>query len=425
MTETILILLTAAAAALAAAAAWTALRLSAKLDRMRQETAHFRDEANALRQEAERNRQEAAQNTAENLRSQNEAVYRALKSQTDLMRAMMQDVDGKVETLNKNVSWQLANLTKENARQLDQMRETVDEKLQKTLEERIGQSFAQVSRNLEQVSRGLGEMQNLARGVGDLKRVLSNVKTRGILGEIQLGAILDQILAPEQYAKNVNTKGSGREVVEYAVKLPGEEGRQVWLPIDSKFPQDTYAQLSEAYETGDQARIANARRSFANRIRSEAKDIRDKYLAPPRTTEFGIMFLPSEGIFAEVCRLGLIENLQNEYKVNVAGPTTMAALLNSLQMGFRTLAIQKRSGEVWETLAAVKTEFGKFEDVLKKAQANLVRANSDLDALVGVRTRVMRQKLRDVTALDREDAARILDGPAEYENKTESDEIGK
>ena len=374
--------------------------------------AELRRELEGLRNDSgERQRQEMAE--FEN------AVWRALKESAELQNQSLRDlntrfqqfsggveqrldnlrngVGGQLEGMNKNMNWQIANLTRENSRQLDQIRETVDEKLQKTLEQRIGQSFRTVNESLEQVSRGLGEMQNLARGVGDLKKVLSNVKTRGNLGEIQLGAILEEILAPDQYDTNVNTTGSGREVVEFAVKMPGENGNRVWLPIDSKFPGDSYAALLDAYDRADPGAVEAARKNLAQVVKKEAKDIREKYLAPPNTTDFGVMFLPSEGLYAEVIRMGLLETLQREYRVNVAGPATMAALLNSLQMGFRTLAIGRRTSEVWNTLSAVKTEFGKFEEVLRKAQDNLAKTSTNLDQLIGVRTRVMQQKLKDLT----------------------------
>ena len=374
--------------------------------------AELRRELEGLRNDSgERQRQEMAE--FEN------AVWRALKESAELQNQSLRDlntrfqqfsggveqrldnlrngVGGQLEGMNKNMNWQIANLTRENSRQLDQIRETVDEKLQKTLEQRIGQSFRTVNESLEQVSRGLGGMQNLARGVGDLKKVLSNVKTRGNLGEIQLGAILEEILAPDQYDTNVNTTGSGREVVEFAVKMPGENGNRVWLPIDSKFPGDSYAALLDAYDRADPGAVEAARKNLAQVVKKEAKDIREKYIAPPNTTDFGVMFLPSEGLYAEVIRMGLLETLQREYRVNVAGPATMAALLNSLQMGFRTLAIGRRTSEVWNTLSAVKTEFGKFEEVLRKAQDNLAKTSTNLDQLIGVRTRVMQQKLKDLT----------------------------
>lgn len=315
----------------------------------------------------------------------------------------------KLENIRNTMSKKIGELTEDNNKQLEMMRQTVDEKLQKTLEDRIGQSFKLVSERLEQVYRGLGEMQNLATGVGDLKKVLSNVKTRGILGEIQLGAILEQILSPDQYEENVTTKSTGSERVEYAVKLPGEDDGVVYLPIDAKFPGDAYAKLVDAYDAGDPQAMEAAGKNLERVIKSEAKDIKEKYIEPPNTTDFGIMFLPFEGLYAEVVRRGLVEVLQRDYKVNIAGPTTMAALLNSLQMGFKTLAIQKHSSQVWDILGAVKNEFGKFEDVLMAAQKKINQANDDLDKLVGTRSRMIRSKLRKVTTLGDEETAALLD----------------
>ena len=323
----------------------------------------------------------------------------------------------KLEAIRTTMERKLTDLTADNNRQLTEMRQTVDEKLQKTLEDRISQSFKLVSERLEQVYKGLGEMQNLAAGVGDLKKVLSNVKTRGILGEVQLGAILEQILAPDQYEENVRTRSSGSERVEYAVKLPGDGDGIVWLPIDAKFPGDAYAALVDAYESGDAAAVEAAAKNLERVIRSEAKDIRDKYVEPPYTTDFAIMFLPFEGLYAEVVRRGMLEVLQRDYKVNIAGPTTMAALLNSLQMGFKTLAIQKHSSEVWDVLGAVKTEFDKFGTVLEATQARINQANAELDKLIGTRTRSIQRKLRGVTSLGDREAAQMLElfEPAEEE----------
>ena len=315
----------------------------------------------------------------------------------------------KLENIRNTMSQKLGEMTEDNRKQMEQIRQTVDEKLQKTLDDRIGQSFKLVNERLEQVYKGLGEMQTLASGVGDLKKVLSNVKTRGILGEIQLGAILEQMLAPDQYEENVVTKSTGADRVEFAVKLPGENGNSVYLPIDAKFPGDAYARLMDAYDTGDAAQVEVAAKALERVIKSEAKDIRDKYIEPPYTTDFAIMFLPFEGLYAEVVRRGMVETLQREYKVNIAGPTTMAALLNSLQMGFRTLAIQKHSSEVWDILGAVKNEFGKFEDVLLMAQKRINQANDDLDKLVGTRSRLIRSKLKKVTTLSDEEAASLLE----------------
>jgi DNA recombination protein RmuC len=329
----------------------------------------------------------------------------------------------RLETLRIAVESRLDAIGQDNAKKLEQMRQTVDEKLQKTLDERLAHSFSQVSDRLEQVYKGLGEMQTLAAGVGDLKKVLSNVKTRGILGEIQLGAILDQMLSPEQYAANVATRPNSRNVVEYAVKLPGDGEQPVWLPIDSKFPGETYAALMEAYESGNAEQVAAATRELENRILQCAKDIRDKYIEPPFTTDFAILFLPFEGLYAEVVRRGMVERLQ-ELHINIAGPTTMAALLNALQMGFRTLVIQKRTSEVWQVLGAVKTEFSNFADALKKAQERIRMTGEEIDRLVGARTRAMQRKLRDVTELPNLQSQELLglsDG-GELEEGSETDE---
>lgn len=302
----------------------------------------------------------------------------------------------KLDNIRKSVESRLDFLQKDNSLKLDEMRKTVDEKLQKTLEDKMNKSFSLVNERLEQVYKGLGEMQNLAVGVGDLKKVLSNVKTRGILGEIQLGAILEEILSPEQYDENVATKKGSKNVVEFAIKLPADDDKFIYLPIDSKFPGETYEHLKDALESGDKDTIETARKQLVSTIKSEAKDIHDKYVSPPETTEFAIMFLPFEGLYSEVVNMGLVEVLQREYKVNIAGPSTMAALLNSLQMGFKTLAVQKRSAEVWEILGSVKQEFDKFNDVLVLTQQRLDQANKELDKLVGVRTRQIQRKLKDV-----------------------------
>ena len=304
-----------------------------------------------------------------------------------------------LENIRRSVDEKLESIRRENLRQLDEMRQTVDEKLQKTLEEKMNKSFSLVNERLEQVYKGLGEMQTLAVGVGDLKKVLSNVKTRGILGEIQLGAILSEILSKEQYEENIATKKGSKNVVEFAIKLPSDGAGTVYLPIDSKFPGDTYSALREAVESGDRQSIESAKKALVQRIKGEAKDIHDKYVDPPNTTEFAIMFLPFEGLYSEVVNMGLVEVLQREYKVNIAGPSTMAALLNSLQMGFKTLAVQKRSAEVWKILGGVKTEFDKFNDVLVMTQQRLDQANKELDKLVGVRTRQIQRQLKDVESV--------------------------
>ena len=315
----------------------------------------------------------------------------------------------KLEELRKTLAENMTALQAENAKKLDEIRHTVDEQLQDALQKRVTESFKAVNDQLEQVYKGLGEMQNLAADVGGLKQVLSGVKTRGILGEIQLGAILEEILAPEQYETNVATIPGSTQRVEYAIKMPGTDGGTVWLPIDSKFPGDTYAHLQDAQASGDAQAVENARHALELVLRSEAKDIREKYVEPPYTTTFGILFLPFEGLYAEVVNAGLLEVLQRDYQVNIAGPSTMAALLNSLQMGFKTLAIQKRSGEVWQLLGAVKTEFDKFGQGLSKMQQRLRQTDEELDNLIGVRSRAISRKLRSVQSLDDASAAALLE----------------
>ncbi len=343
-------------------------------------------------------------------RTVSEQIARLEERQANASRATEQRLEGIRETVEKKLS----DIQTDNGKRLDEMRRTVDEKLQKTLDDKISQSFRVVSERLEQVYKGLGEMQNLAVGVGDLKKVLSNVKNRGIMGEIRLGSILEDMLSPEQYETNVVTKKGSGLPVEYAVKLPGNGGERVYLPIDAKFPYDSYNQLLDAYDSGDSTKVETAASNLVRTLKSFAKDISVKYLDPPYTTEFGIMFLPFEGLYAEAVRYGLVETLQREYKISIAGPTTMAALLNSLQMGFRTLAIQKRTGEVWNVLGAVKTEFDKFGAVLESTQKRLEQANSDLDKLVGVRTRQIKSKLRSVTELGDTESAVLLESAEEF-----------
>jgi len=300
-------------------------------------------------------------------------------------------------------------------KKLEQMRETVDEKLQKTLNERLGQSFEAVGKQLEAVQLGLGEMKTLANDVGGLKKVLSNVKMRGGIGEVQLAMLLEQILAPEQYAANVKTKQNSADIVEFAIKLPGRDdnNKQVWLPIDAKFPKDVYEQLQTAYDASDLPEIEAAQKNLEQTIKKMAKDISDKYLDPPNTTDFAILFLPFEGIYAEVVRkASLLEDLQRNYKIIVTGPSTLAAILNSLQMGFKTLAIQKRSGEVWKVLGNVKTEFEKFGGLIENAQGNIQNGLKQLDEVVGVRTRAIQRQLRDVEVLnDTPGAFNALENP--------------
>ncbi len=359
-----------------------------------------------IREEMSRSRRETAENVQSSVKRLGEMISGNQMESADMQSRRLAELNRQLADTSMSIEQRLENIrvsmenkvtamTEENNRQLTEMRNTVDEKLQKTLEDRIGRSFMQVSERLEQVTRGLGEMQNLAAGVGDLKKVLSNVKTRGILGEIQLGAILEQILAPEQYDENVAVRG-GSERVEFAVKFPGEGDIPVYLPIDSKFPADAYTHLLDAYDTGDRQTIKTAADDLKNAVLKAAKDIKTKYVAPPRTTEFAIMFLPFEGLYAEVLRLGLVEILQRDYRVTIAGPTTMSAMLNSFQMGFRSIALQKQSGQVWDTLAKVRTEFDKFGDVLTKAQGRMEQTQRDLETLIGVRTRGIQRALKDV-----------------------------
>lgn len=305
--------------------------------------------------------------------------------------------ENRLKEIRTTVNTQLEAIRTDNNKKLDEMRGIVDEKLQKTLDQKLTDSFEQVSNRLQEVYKGLGEMQALATGVGDLKKVLSNVKTRGILGEIQLGAILKEILSPEQYAENIVTKKGTRNPVEFAVKLPNDNNSFVYLPIDSKFPGDTYQALLNAQDTGDKTAVDIAVKQLISTIKKEAKDISDKYIDPPNTTEFAIMFLPFEGLYSEVVNRGLVEELQRLYKINIAGPSTMAALLNSLQMGFKTLAVQKRSAEVWNVLRDVKKEFDTFGGVLEDTKNHINKVNEDLDKLVGVRTRQIRRKLSQVS----------------------------
>lgn len=323
-----------------------------------------------------------------------------LQQMENRLKTFSMENEQKLENIRSTVEKKLTYMQEDNNKQLENIRTTVDEKLQNTLENKLNKTFETVSKQLQQVYKGLGEMQNLAVGVGDLKKVLSNVKTRGILGEIQLSAILKEILSPEQYEENVATKKGSRNVVEFAIKLPADDDSTVYLPIDSKFPGDTYAKLVDAMNSGNKEEIEVCSKNLLRTIKSEAKDIHDKYISPPNTTEFAIMFLPFEGLYAEVVNRGMVEVLQREYKVNVAGPSTMGALLNSLQLGFKTLAVQKRSAEVWQILNDVKREFDTFADVLEKTQTKLNQANTELDKLVGVRTRKIQSQLSKVQKLE-------------------------
>lgn len=323
-----------------------------------------------------------------------------LQQMENRLKTFSMENEQKLENIRSTVEKKLTYMQEDNNKQLENIRTTVDEKLQNTLENKLNKSFETVSKQLQQVYKGLGEMQNLAVGVGDLKKVLSNVKTRGILGEIQLSAILKEILSPEQYEENVATKKGSKNVVEFAIKLPADDDSFVYLPIDSKFPGDTYTKLVDAMNSGNKEEIEVCSKNLLRTIKSEAKDIHDKYISPPNTTEFAVMFLPFEGLYAEVVNRGMVEVLQREYKVNVAGPSTMGALLNSLQLGFKTLAVQKRSAEVWQILNDVKREFDTFADVLEKTQTKLNQANTELDKLVGVRTRKIQSQLSKVQKLE-------------------------
>ena len=351
------------------------------------------EEMSRLRQEIIAANQSSVKNMGEMIAS---SQKESLDSMEKRLNTFSMENEQKLENIRRTTEQGLADIREDNNKQLAEMRMTVDEKLQKTLEEKMNRSFALVNERLEQVYKGLGEMQTLAVGVGDLKKVLSNVKTRGIVGEIQLGGILEEILSPEQYDTNVCTKAGSREVVEFAVKLPAHDDGFIWLPIDAKFPGDTYAALRDAYESGSKDAVDAAAKNLMVTIRKEAKDIRDKYIDPPNTTEFAIMFLPFEGLYSEVVNRGMVEVLQRDYKVNIAGPSTMAALLNSIQMGFKTLAVQKRSAEVWKILGSVKSEFEKFNEVLTLTQQRIDQANKELDKLVGVRSRQISRKLSEV-----------------------------
>ena len=331
---------------------------------------------------------------------QNAVTISGQQSRVELAKSL-QTFEGKVDSMRDAVEKKLQAIQVDNSAKLEKMRETVDEKLHKTLERRLGESFKLVSDRLELVQKGLGEMQTLAVGVGDLKKVLSNVKTKGVMGEYQLAAILEQLLTPAQYEQNVKTKKGSNDNVEFAVKIPSKDNsaRSLWLPVDAKFPTEDYSNLMTAYEVGDLPAIEICTKALKNRIERFAKDISSKYIDPPNTTDFAIMFLPFEGLFAEVLRIpGLFESVQREYKIVITGPTTISAFLSSLQMGFRSLAVEKRTSEIWELLGTVKTEFNKFGDVLEKTKNKIDSASKDLDA-VGVRSRAIERHLRDVQEL--------------------------
>ena len=364
-----------------------------------------------FRQEMKENREEMSRNMRELRTELNQTLSLSTQQmQTTLHRNLMTTNEMQREKFDA-MNRQQDMLVKSTEKRLDDMRLMVEEKLQKTLNERIGQSFELVRTQLENVQRGLGEMKTLAEDVGGLKKVLGNVKTRGTFGEVQLAALLEQMLSPEQYDANVKTRKNATEFVEFAIKLPGKDNGKdvVYLPIDAKFPKDVYEQYVDAYEEGDTSLIDNTSRQLETTVKRMAKDIHDKYIEPPFTTDFAIMFLPFENIYAEVIRrTALVETLQKEYKIVVTGPTTLGAILNSLQMGFRTLAIQKRTSEVWSVLGAVKTEFGKFGGMLEKVQKNLQNAGDQLEEVMGKRTRAIERKLRQVEALPAEESRKML-----------------
>jgi DNA recombination protein RmuC len=383
----------------------------------------IKDEIIANRKETAHSAQQARQELSLALKSSSESLQQRMvenirmqKDQLDSfsqqLMAMAKLNEEKLGAMRQTMESQLKAIQEDNTKKLEQMRATVDEKLQTTLEKRLGESFKQVSDRLEQVYKGLGEMRTLATGVGDLKKVLTNVKTRGTWGEIRLSHILEQILTPDQYGVNVATKKNSNDRVEFAIKLPGQDADKekiVWMPIDSKFPQEDYQRLMDAQEDADKELAEKSIKNLEMRIKAEAKHIKEKYLDPPHTTDFGIMFLPVEGLYAEVLRRpGLCDTLQRDYRIVVAGPTTLAALLNSLQMGFRTLAIEKHSSEVWELLGVVKTEFGKFGDVLAKTKKKLQEASNTIDQ-AEVRTRAIERNLRKVQEVPRPDTVELIE----------------
>lgn len=345
---------------------------------------------------------------SQNQRDMNQATLSQLRQLEERFKTLETTNEQKLTAMREAITTHLTAMSDSNNHRLEEIRKTVDEKLQESIEERMNRSFRRVSESLEEVYKGIGEMKTLASDVGSLKKVLSNVKTRGIMGEIQLGAILSEILAPEQYDTDIATIPQSQNRVEYAIKLPGDDGGHVYLPVDSKFPADCYLALQEAQESGNREAIDAAASVLISRIKSFAKDIKTKYVEVPYTTSFAIMFLPFEGLYSEVVSRGLVEILQRDYSVNIAGPSTMAALLNSLQMGFKTLAIQKRSDEVWQVLSAVKSEFEKFEEVLTSAQKHIDLVGKDIDKLVGVRTRAIHRRLCDVQSLESDEQAKKL-----------------
>lgn len=385
-------------------------RLKDEFERNRREN---NEQAATSRTELSKSLETFGTRFGENTQQLNELLRQKFADFTQRLDEQNKQSSDRLQEIRLQVEKNLNHLREDNSKQLDEMRKTVDEKLQKTLNDRLSQSFETVGKQLQAVQEGLGEMKNLANDVGGLKRVLSNVKTRGGIGEIQLEMLLEQILAPDQYQANVQTKQGSSDVVEFAIKLPGRDdnGQNVWLPVDAKFPKDVYEKLLDAYETGEVNEIEAARKGLENTIKKMAKDISEKYVDPPNTTDFAILFLPFEGIYAEVVRkASLLEDLQRNHKIIVTGPTTLAAILNSLQMGFKTLAIQKRSSEVWQILGAVKTEFEKFGGLMDKAQKNIQTGLNQLDEVMGTRTRAIQRRLRGVEALSDGESRELLPG---------------
>lgn len=421
-----IIILAIAALIIAALLILLIIKISALNDNIRRIEGTLKEDVRFLTSEIQKGGKEGRSELSEALRQFSVAMTQNIKTFQDssdksmaLLSEMQREKLGQIET-------RQAEMIKNTETRLEQIRVTVEEKLEKTLSERLGQSFETVGKQLIEVQKGLGEMQTLAQDVGGLKKVLSNVKMRGGIGEVQLSMLLEQILAPEQYEANVKTKASSRDFVEFAIKLPGkdENNRHVWLPVDAKFPKDNYEALQNAYDNSDIALIDKEQKNLEMAIKSMAKDISDKYIDPPFTTDFAIMFLPFEGIYAEVVRkAALLEEIQQKYKVLITGPTTFAAILNSLQMGFRTLAIEKRSSEVWNILGAVKREFDTFGGLLQKAQKNIQGGLDDIDKLVGTRTKVIQRKLRGVEALDAATTKLLLDGDTKTSEPSEDDEL--
>jgi DNA recombination protein RmuC len=379
-------------------------------EEFRDSRAESAEHSRSLREEVSKSNKDSGASMIKTIGEMQKVQHESIDKVEKRVGALIESNENRLDKLRGTLEKQIKELQQSNEKKLEQMRHTVDEKLQSTLEKRLGESFKIVGDRLEAVHRGLGEMQELATGVGDLKRMLTNVKTRGGWGEVQLGSILEQILTPEQYSSNVQPKPGSSATVEFAIKLPGkgENEGPVWIPIDAKFPREDYERLQDATEKADKNAVESALKALKNQIIKSAKDISEKYLSPPHTTDFGIMFLPTEGLYAEVLRLpGLADLLQTRHRIMIAGPTTFAAILNSLRMGFRTLAIEKRSSEVWQVLGAVKTEFGKFGDVLDTVKRQLTAASNTIDSS-NTRTRAMQRKLREVEQLPESESAELL-----------------